>query len=87
MTSISSIEKHSVATTPDSLKDCILACKINNQVLTNFEKRKAPQVAACGTFLFSKFDCSVRHMFCTIFVSLSVDKHLEKHVRPTSYLL
>ena len=46
MTSISSIEKDSIATTPDSFKDCILACKISNQVYTNFEKRKAPQAAS-----------------------------------------
>ena len=50
MTSISSIEKDSIATTPDSFKDCILACKISNQVHTNFEKRKVPQ-AASGNFV------------------------------------
>ena len=43
MTSISSIEKDSIAITPDSFKDYILACKISNQVHTNFEKRKVPQ--------------------------------------------
>ena len=50
MTSINSIEKNSTATTPDYFKDCILACKISNQVHTNFEKRKVPQ-AASGNFV------------------------------------
>ena len=50
MTSISSIEKDSIATTSDSFKDCILACKINNEVHTNFEKRKVPH-AASGNFV------------------------------------
>ena len=50
MTSISSIEKDSLATTPGSFKDCILACKISNQAHTNFEKRKVPQ-AASGNFV------------------------------------
>ena len=84
MTSISSIEKDSLATTPDSFKDCILACKISNQVHTNFEKRKVPQ-AASGKFVQN--DCFVRHVFCTIFVSLSAAKILEKRVRGSSYLL
>ena len=84
MTSISSIEEDSIATTPDSFRDCILACEISNQVHTNFEKRKVPQ-AASGNFVQNA--CSVRHMFCTIFVSLSVAKILENHVRSSSYLL
>ena len=50
MTSISSIEKDSIATTPDFFKDCILACKISIQVHTNFEERKVPQ-AASGNFV------------------------------------
>ena len=50
MTSISSIEEDSIATTPDSFRDCILACEISNQVHTNFEKRKVPQ-AASGNFV------------------------------------
>ena len=50
MTSISSIEKDSIATSPDSFKDCILACKISTQVYKNFEKRKVPQ-AASGNFV------------------------------------
>ena len=84
MTSISSIEKHSVATTPDSFKDCIIACKISNQVHTNLEKRKFNKQPAAILF---RNDCSVRHMFCTIYVSLSVAKILVKHVRSSSYLL
>ena len=43
MASISSIEKDSIATTQDSFKDCILACKISNQMHTKFEKRKVAQ--------------------------------------------
>ena len=77
MTSISSIEKDFIATTPDSFKDCILACKISNQMHKNFEKRKVPQAASGNLF---KNDCSARHVFCTIFVSLSVAKILQKHV-------
>ena len=77
MTSVSSIQKDSTATTPDSFKDCILTCKINNQVHKNFEKRKVPQAGSGNLF---KNDCSARHMFCTIFVSLSVAKTLQKHV-------
>ena len=46
----SSIEKDSTATTPDSFEDFILACKISNQVHTNFEKRKVLQ-AASGNFV------------------------------------
>ena len=50
MTSISSVDKDSVATTPDLLKDYILACKISNRVHENFEKSKVPQ-ATSGNFL------------------------------------
>ena len=50
MTSVSSIEKDSIATAPDSFKDCILARKISNQKHTNFEKRKVPQ-AVSGNFV------------------------------------
>ena len=50
MISISSIERDSIATNPGPFKDCLLACKIGNQVHTNFEKRKVPQ-AASGNFV------------------------------------
>ena len=50
MTSVSSIEIDSITTTPDSFKDCLLACKISNQVPTNFEERKVSQ-AASGNFV------------------------------------
>ena len=50
MTSISSIENDSTATTLDSFKDCILACKVSNQVRTNIEKRKVPQPGS-GNFV------------------------------------
>ena len=49
MTSISSIEKDSIVTTPDSFKDCIIACKTSNHVHTNLEKTKVQQVAS-GNF-------------------------------------
>ena len=50
MTPVSSIKIDSIATTPDSFKDCLLACKISNQVPTNIEERKVPQ-AASGNFV------------------------------------
>ena len=50
MASISSIENDSVVTTRDSFKNCILVCKISDQMHTNFEKRKVPQ-AASGNFV------------------------------------
>ena len=50
ITSISSIEKDFIATTQDSFKSCILACKISNEMHTIFEKRKVPQ-AASGNFV------------------------------------
>ena len=44
MASISSFEKDFIASTQDSFKNCILACKISNEIhTTNFEKRKVPQ--------------------------------------------
>ena len=48
MASIGSIEKDSIATTRDSFKDCILACKISNQMHKSFEKRKVPQAASAN---------------------------------------
>ena len=50
MAFISSIEKDYIAATGDSFKDCILTCKISNQLHTNLEKRKVPQ-AASGNFV------------------------------------
>ena len=50
MTLISSIKEDSIATTPDSFKYCILACKISNQAHTDFEKRKVPQAASGNLF-------------------------------------
>ena len=46
MTSISSIEKDSIATTRDYFKDCILACKISKQMDVNVKKRKVSQAAS-----------------------------------------
>ena len=65
MTSVSSIKNDSIAATPDSFKDCILACKINNQVHTNFEKRKVPQ-AASGNFVQKWLLCKT-YVLCNIF--------------------
>ena len=50
----------------------------------NFEKRKVPQTLSGN---FAQSGSSVRHMFCTIFVPLSVAKALEKHVRSSSFLI
>ena len=69
MVSLSSIEKDTIATTRDSFKDCILECKIRNQMHTNFEKRKVPQAV-----------CSVQYLFLYLW-----PKFLEKHVRCSSY--
>ena len=80
MVSISSFEKESITTAQDSFKDCIFACKISDQIHTNFEKRKVPQ-AASGNFV-QKWLFFKTH-FCSIFFSLSVAKILEKHVRDT----
>ena len=78
MVSISSIEKDSIATARDSFKDCIFTCNISNKMHTNVEKRKVSQAARV---ILLKNCCSVRHMFCTIFVHL---KFFEKHVRSSS---
>ena len=74
----------SIATTRDFFKDCILACKIRNQIHTNFEKRKVPLELVV---ILLKNGCSVRHMFCTIFVSFSLKKVLDKHVRSSLYFV
>ena len=50
MSSLCSVEKDSIASTRDSFKDCILACKIRNQMHSNFKKRKVPQ-AVSGNLL------------------------------------
>ena len=38
------VEKNYITTTRDSFKDFIFACKIRNQMHTNFEKRKVPLI-------------------------------------------
>ena len=86
MAFISSIEKDSIATTRDSFKDCILACKISSQMYIDLEKRKVPQAAVPQAKVLQN-GCSVRHTFSTIFVSLSVAKVLEKYVRSCLYLV
>ena len=49
----------------DSFKNCILACKISNQMHTNFEKRKVPQ-AASDNFVQKLLFCKtyVSHNIC-----------------------
>ena len=84
MVSLILIEKDSVATVWDSFKYCILACKIRNQMHANFEKRKVPEAHGGN---FAQNGSSVRHMFCTIFVPLSVAKVLQKHVRSSPFLV
>ena len=65
MASISSTEKDSVETTRDSFKNCILACKISNQMHTNFKKRKVPQTAS-GNFVQKWLFCKtyILHNIC-----------------------
>ena len=82
MVSLSLIEKDSIATTRYSFKDCILACKIRNQMHINFEKKKFHKKSAV---ILLKNGCSVRHMFCAIFVPLSVAKVLAKYVQSNSF--
>ena len=84
MVSLILIEKYSVATSWDSFKYCILACKIRNQMHASFEERKVPQTLSGN---FAQNGSSIRHMFCTIFVPLSVAKALEKHVWSSSFLI
>ena len=62
MTPVSSIKIDSIATTPDSFKDCLLACKISNQVPTNFEERKVPQ-AASGNFVQKWLFCKTNVLY------------------------
>ena len=60
MASISSIEKDFIATSRDSFKNCILTCKISNEMYTNFEKWKVPQAASSN---FVK-----KWLFCKMYV-------------------
>ena len=46
MASISAIEKDSIATARDSFKDCVFACKIRDQIHTNFKKIKVLQAVS-----------------------------------------
>ena len=45
---LSSIEKDFKATTGDSFKGCIFACKIINQIHTNYEKRNVSQAVSAN---------------------------------------
>ena len=60
--SISSVEKDSIATTRESFKNCILACKINNQMHSNLEKRKVPQ-AASGNYVQKCLFCKTYALY------------------------
>ena len=82
MTSIRSTEKDSIATT-DS-KTVSLHVKLAIKCIQNSKKKKINKQSVVILF---KNDCSVRHMFYTIFVSLSVAKILEKRIQSSSYLL
>ena len=87
MASISSIEKDSIATTPDSFKDCLLACKISNQEHTNFQKRKVQQ-AASGNFvrklLFCK-TCSVQYVFLYLWPKFQKNTFEVVHIQYRSF--
>ena len=69
MTSISSIEKDSKATTRDYFKDCILACKISKQMDVNVKKRKVSQAASSN---FAQKWLLCKTIFWTIVALLSV---------------
>ena len=64
MASISLIEKDSIVPTRHSFKNYVLACKISNQMHTNFEEREVPQ-AVSGNFV--KKWLSVGHVLYNIF--------------------
>ena len=70
MPSLSLIEKDSIATTRDSFKDVKLEIKC---IQTSREKKFHKQ----SVVILLKNGCSVRYMFCTIFVPLSVAKALK----------
>ena len=69
MTSISSIEKDFIVTTPVSFKDCIFPFNISNQVQTNLEKRKVQQ-AASGNFVH-------KWLFCKTYVLYNMFLYLQ----------
>ena len=50
----------------------------------HFEKRK---FRIQSVVILLKNGCSVRHIFCTIFVPLFIAKVLEKHIGSSSYLI
>ena len=84
MVSISSIEKDYAIIIWDSLQDCILNWKIENQMHTKFNERKnlkQPVVALLDN------NCSLRHMFYTKFIPWSVPKTLEKYLPSSSFLV
>ena len=64
MVSFSSIQKDSIVTIRDSLKDCTFACKIRNQMRTNFKKKKVPQ-ASSGSF-------AQKWQFCKTYVLYNI---------------
>ena len=76
-------EKDSTITIPDSFI-VSLHVKLAIKCIQNSRKERFHNQPVVILF---KNDCFVRHMFCTIFVSLSVAKILEKYVRSSSYLL
>ena len=64
MVLLCSIEKDSIAPTWGSFKNCVLACKIWNQMHTDFEKRKVPQ-SVSGNFAEKWLFCK-KNVLCNI---------------------
>ena len=81
MASISSLKKDYIAPTRDSFKIVSLHVKLVIKCIQTSRKEKFHKQRVVILF---KNDCSVRHMFCTTFVSLSVAKNLAKHVQSRS---
>ena len=84
MVSFSSIEKDFTATTQESFKDVSMHVKLEIKCIQTSRKEKFHKQSVV---ILLKNGCSVKHIFCTIFVPLSVAKVTGKHVRSSSYLV
>ena len=84
MVSFSSIEKDFTATTQESFKDVSMHVKLEIKCIQTSRKEKFHKQSVV---ILLKNGCSVKHIFCTIFVPLSVAKVIGKHVRSSSYLV
>ena len=69
--------ENSIVIIQDSFKDCILARKIGNQMHTKLGE-KTFQKQTVVTSL--KNVCSIKYMFCTVFIQSSVTKIHEKYL-------